>query len=339
MDIETSVTTEQAADPAAVGQVMGQLMADLAATSGMLLTLVGVRTGLWDALAGGPASPGELAERSSAAEPYVREWLRSQAAAGYVRYEPATGRYSLPAAVAAVMAGEPLRGLVEGTGLQAAAQWAEVARYEEAFRTGHGIGWDEHGPAHSRGMDLISQAVVLPALAGWLAALDGVAARLEAGGLVADVGSGAKGLRDIATLLARPREPVPATQLAGLVAPAGADPVLDDQARAAYKARLTELDQDIDDATVGNDLERAARAAAEREALIGELTRALGLGGRSRRLSDDSERARKAVTARIHHAVDHLEHYHPALAAHLRAAIRTGAACAHQPAEYVSWNL
>jgi SAM-dependent methyltransferase len=190
MDIETSLTTGQAADPAEVGQVMGQLMADLAATSGMLLTLIGVGTGLWDSLAAGPASPGELAGRSSAAEPYVREWLRSQAAAGYVRYEPATGRYGLPAAVAAVMAGEPLRGLVEGTGLQAAAQWAEVARYEEAFRTGHGIGWDEHGPAHSRGMDLISQAVVVPALPGWLAALDGVAARLEAGGLVADVGSG-----------------------------------------------------------------------------------------------------------------------------------------------------
>jgi SAM-dependent methyltransferase len=178
------------ADPAEVGQVMGQLMADLAATSGMLLTLLGVRTGLWESLASEPATPGELAARSSTSEPYVREWLGCQAAAGYVRYAPATGRYTLPPAVAAVMAGEPLRGLVEGTGLQAAAQWTEVARYEEAFRTGCGIGWDEHGPAHSRGMDLISRAVVLPALPGWLAALDGTAARLEAGGAVADVGCG-----------------------------------------------------------------------------------------------------------------------------------------------------
>ena len=148
----------------------------------------------------------------------------------------------------------------------------------------------------------------------------------------------AKGLHDIAALLARPREPVLATQLAGLVAPAGAAPVLDDQARAAYKARLTELDQDIDDATADSDLERAARAAAERDALIGELSRALGLGGRSRRLGDDSERARKAVTARIHHAIDHLQDYHPDLAAHLRAAIRTGTACSYQPAEPVGWN-
>ena len=187
---EPAVTGGAGADPAEVGQVMGQLMADLAATSGMLLTLVGVRVGLWESLAAGPATPGELAARSSASEPYVREWLRSQAAAGYVQYEPDAGRYGLPPAVAAVMAADPLRGLVEGTGLQAAAQWAEVARYEDAFRTGRGIGWDEHGPAHSRGMDLISRAVVVPALAGWLAALDGVAARLAAGGAVADVGCG-----------------------------------------------------------------------------------------------------------------------------------------------------
>jgi len=148
-----------------------------------------------------------------------------------------------------------------------------------------------------------------------------------------------KGLRDIATLLTQPREPVRAAQLAGLVAPAGADPVLDDQARAAYKARLTELDQDIDDATTANDLERAARAVAERDALISELTHAVGLGGRSRRLGDDSERARKAVTARIHHAIDRIQHYHPDLAAHLRTAIRTGTACTYQPAQPVDWNL
>ena len=207
MSTEALRATEPAADPAEVGQVMGQLMADLAATSGMLLTLVGVRTGLWDSLAAGPASASELAARSAASEAYIGEWLRSQAAAGYVRYEAATDRYTLPPAVAAVMAGEPLRGLVEGTGLQAAAQWTELARYEEAFRTGRGIGWDEHGPAHSRGMDQNSRAVVVPALASWLAAVEGVAARLEAGGTVADIGCG-YGAPTIAMAQAFPRSRV-----------------------------------------------------------------------------------------------------------------------------------
>jgi hypothetical protein len=88
MSTEALRTNAASADPAEVGQVMGQLMADLAATSGMLLTLVGVRIGLWESLAAGPARPGELAARSSASEPYVREWLRSQAAAGYRRRAP-----------------------------------------------------------------------------------------------------------------------------------------------------------------------------------------------------------------------------------------------------------
>ena len=101
----------------------------------------------------------------------------------------------------------------------------------------------------------------------------------------------AKGLRDIATLLARPGTHVRAADLADLVAPSGADPVLDERARAEYKARLTELDQDIDDAYASDDAERAARAAAERDALISELSHVLGLGGRSRRLGDDTERA------------------------------------------------
>jgi hypothetical protein len=149
----------------------------------------------------------------------------------------------------------------------------------------------------------------------------------------------AKGLRDIAALLARPGQPVQAAQLAGLVAPAGADQVLDDRARTAYKARLTELDQDIDDAAACNDPERAARAVAERDALISELTRALGLAGRSRRLGDDTERARKAVSGRINHAIDRLQNYHPDLAAHLRAAIRTGTACTYQPPQPVDWKL
>ena len=89
----------------------------------------------------------------------------------------------------------------------------------------------------------------------------------------------------------------------------------------------------------GSDLERAARAAAERDALISELTHAVGLGGRSHRLGGDSERAARRLPPRIHHAIDRIQHYHPDLAAHLRTAIRTGTACTYQPAQPVDWNL
>ena len=77
--------TDTVPDP--VGVVLGQLMGDFAATAGVVLTTLGRRLGLWDALAAGPAPAGVIAERAGAALPYVREWLRSQAAAGYVSYD------------------------------------------------------------------------------------------------------------------------------------------------------------------------------------------------------------------------------------------------------------
>ena len=146
----------------------------------------------------------------------------------------------------------------------------------------------------------------------------------------------AKGLRDLAVLLAAPGREVVVTELAagvpGREAPAiaalGADPILDDQARAAYRARLADLDGDLAEADAHHDVERSARLAAERDALIDELARATGLGGRRRRLGDATERARTTVTARIRHAIGRIERVHPELGQHLRASIVTGARCA-----------
>ncbi len=155
----------------------------------------------------------------------------------------------------------------------------------------------------------------------------------------------AKGLRDLATLLARPGQEVAATDLVaariGGPAPSAgsADPVLDNRARAAYRARLAALEDDIDEADMHHDLGRAARARGEREALIDELRRATGRGGRIRRLGDDAERARKAVTARIRDALGRIENQHPDLGAHLRAALRTGTFCCYAPAEPTIWRI
>ena len=110
----------------------------------------------------------------------------------------------------------------------------------------------------------------------------------------------AKGLRDLAVLLAAPGREVAATELiAGVTTAAaaglaglGADPVLDDRARAAYRTRLARLDEELAEADTHHDIERSARLAAERDALIDELTSAAGLGGRPRRLGDVTERAR-----------------------------------------------
>jgi hypothetical protein len=150
----------------------------------------------------------------------------------------------------------------------------------------------------------------------------------------------AKGLRDVATLLAVPGQPVHVFTLLGRTAPAtGADPVLDEQAKAAFKARLVELDAEIDEAALWQDPERAERAKAERDALLRELATAAGLGGRDRRLGDEVERARKTVTARIREALRRIERVHPPLAAHLHSSLHTGTSCSYEPVEPTRWRL
>jgi len=149
----------------------------------------------------------------------------------------------------------------------------------------------------------------------------------------------AKGLQDIAVLLAHPGQPVPASDLAGTITRFRGEPALDRQAVAAYRARLRDLDDDIAEADAGHDPERAARARAERDALVTELTRSVGRGGRPRRLGDDTEKARKTVTIRIQRALRLLDTHHPALASHLRDAVRTGTTCSYQPAQPLTWEL
>jgi tetratricopeptide (TPR) repeat protein len=150
----------------------------------------------------------------------------------------------------------------------------------------------------------------------------------------------AKGMHDLATLLAAPGRPVHALQLLGRPVPAAAaEPVLDQRAKAAYRARLAELDAEIDEARSWQDPHRAAKARAEREALVAELSAAAGLGGRARRLGDEVERARKTVTARIRDALRRIDAVHPELAAHLRDAVRTGTSCSYQPPEPARWRL
>src|SRR6266568_1523975 len=153
----------------------------------------------------------------------------------------------------------------------------------------------------------------------------------------------AKGLRDLAVLLAAPGQEVAAVDLvAGPAQPVqalGADPVLDERARAAYRARLGELDDELAQADAHHDIERSARLAAERDALIDELARATGLHGRRRRLGDAAERARTTVTARIRDTIGRIERAHPELGRHLRASIVTGTRCAYRPAETVRWSV
>lgn len=139
-----------------------------------------------------------------------------------------------------------------------------------------------------------------------------------------------KGLRDLARLVAAPGVDVHVSELVGLDE-GGADTVLDERAKATYRRRLADVDEEVAEAEAACDLGRVAHARDERAALVEELERAVGLGGRSRRLGDPSERARKAVTARVRDALSRVEAEHPALGRHLRASLRTGTFCSYRP--------
>jgi hypothetical protein len=150
-----------------------------------------------------------------------------------------------------------------------------------------------------------------------------------------------KGLRDLQTLVAHPGVEISAVDLAtgGAAVAASAPPLLDATAKASYRRRLDELDDAIDHAMLRHRDERARELETERDALLDELRRATGLGGRDRRLGDEAEKMRKTVTARIRDSLRRLDERHPGLAAHLRASVRTGAHCSYAPAEPVSWEL
>ncbi len=113
--------------------------------------------------------------------------------------------------------------------------------------------------------------------------------------------------------------------------PGDAGEVLDARAKEAYRRRLAEIDEDIAEAQAIRDVERAARAGAEREFLVSELARAVGLGGRDRRTDSAAERARASVTRAIRHAMTRIREYDQDLGTHLDNTVRTGTYCVYLP--------
>jgi hypothetical protein len=149
-----------------------------------------------------------------------------------------------------------------------------------------------------------------------------------------------KGMTDLARLLRFPDDEVHCLELVGgAVDQPDTGPVLDASARRAYEARVRELQADIDEADAHNDRGRAERARAELDALVDELTAALGIGGRARRTGSSSERARSAVTQRLRATIKRIDAVHPPLGRHLDTAVRTGVFCSYRPEQPVAWTL
>jgi hypothetical protein len=151
-----------------------------------------------------------------------------------------------------------------------------------------------------------------------------------------------RGLRYLSRLLAEPGREFHVLDLVALesapdagspASPPGGDAgeLLDARAKAAYRRRLAEIDEDLEDAQARADTARAAQAEVERELLLRELSRAVGIGGRHRRAGSAPERARSAVTRAVRHAVARIRKHHAPLSEHLDRTIRTGTYCVYLP--------
>lgn len=177
-------------DQAKLAAFLGQVVDEVGAAYNAVLTAIGDELGLYRVLAGaGSLSSAELAERSGTAERYVREWANAQAASGFLRYDPAAGTYELPPEQAFVLADETSPVHLAGMFQAAPAVFAMTPKIVEAFRTGSGIGWHEHGHALFEGTERFFRSGYRANLVSeWIPALDGVEAKLQSGISVADVG-------------------------------------------------------------------------------------------------------------------------------------------------------
>jgi SAM-dependent methyltransferase len=167
-------------------------LGDLAACYSGVMVSTGHKLGLYQALAGrGPVSSFELAARTGCEERYVREWLNSQVAGGYLAYHQASGTYELPPEHVPVLADEDSPAFLPAAFDVPASMWFDQERTLAAFRTGDGIPWGEHDGRLYCGVGAFYRNAYRASLVPeWLPALDGVVERLEQGARVADVGCG-----------------------------------------------------------------------------------------------------------------------------------------------------
>lgn len=180
-----------AIDPEKLNAFLGQFVNDLGAAFHAGLVTVGERLGLYKALAEGPMTPAQLAAKTSTDPRYVREWLCSQAAGGYVTYDEETGNFSLSEEQAFTLAQDDSPAYLPGAFELVLGSLKAIPRITDAFRSGAGMGWHEHDDGVFRGCEkFFRPGYAANLVSSWIPSLDDVLEKLERGAKVADVGCG-----------------------------------------------------------------------------------------------------------------------------------------------------
>jgi SAM-dependent methyltransferase len=179
-------------DPQKMQEFMGRALGDMGAAMSATLTLIGDKLGLYKNLAAhGPLDAHGLASRTGCAERYIREWLNNQAAGGYIQYDAAAKKYYMTDEQKAALADDSSPFFIPGAYQVIYAAFQGVPRIQEAFRTGHGVGWDQQHHELFEGTErFFRPGYVANLTTSWIPALRGVEEKLKKGARVADVGCG-----------------------------------------------------------------------------------------------------------------------------------------------------
>jgi SAM-dependent methyltransferase len=170
---------------------IGRFVGDLGAAVHAGMVVIGEKLGLYKALAAKPMTAGELAAETQTDERYVREWLASQAAGGYITYDEQTKKFSMTEEQAFALAKEDSPAYLPGAFELALGSLAAVPRIAESFRSGAGMGWHEHDDGVFHGCEkFFRPGYAANLVTSWIPALHDVRHKLESGARVADVGCG-----------------------------------------------------------------------------------------------------------------------------------------------------
>jgi SAM-dependent methyltransferase len=186
-----STAPRPALDMNKLNAFIGQFVGDLGAAVHAGMVVIGEKLGLYKALAANPQTPAELAAKTNTDERYVREWLSSQAAGGYVTYEEKSGKFSLTEEQSFALAQEDSPAYLPGAFELALGSLAAVPRIAESFRTGAGMGWHEHEDGVFHGCEkFFRPGYAANLVTSWIPALADVNEKLQKGARMADVGCG-----------------------------------------------------------------------------------------------------------------------------------------------------
>jgi len=187
-----STSAPQPLDQIKLHEFVMKAVGEMGAAMNAALIVIGDKLGLYKAMSGaGPMTSAELAKKTGTAERYVREWLASQAAGGFITYDSANGKYTLPPEQALALADETSPVFLPGFFQVVAACVKDEPKIADAFRSGKGVGWHEHDHGLFAGTERFFRPNYRAHLVSeWIPALGDTEAKLKAGAKVADVGCG-----------------------------------------------------------------------------------------------------------------------------------------------------